>query len=70
MMSRSMDEPHGIPNSVTMEFVERGEYCELALSSRKLVRSDQRHLGLRGLFDPGIGKCYVIDEHDLMRPSI
>lgn len=57
-----------LPSSVDVEYVDRGEYCELALSSRKLVRSDQRHLGLRGLLDPSMGKCYLIDEKDLVGP--
>ncbi len=56
----------GQPTSpVDVVYVDRGKYCQLALSTRKLVRSDKRHLGLRGLLDPAIGKCYVIAENDL-----
>ena len=50
---------------VDLEYVDRGQFCKLALSNRKLVRSDKRHLGLRGLLDPKLGKCYVIAESDL-----
>ncbi|REJ68841.1 MAG: hypothetical protein DWQ31_06535 [Planctomycetota bacterium] len=55
-----------VVSPVDMEYVDRRQFCALAHSTRKLVRSDQRHLGLRGLLDPSLGKCYVIEEDELV----
>lgn len=68
MNSQSVRAEKVSQDSVDVQFVNRSEYCKLALSTRKLVRSDQGHLGLRGLLDPLIGKCYVIAENELFGP--
>jgi hypothetical protein len=59
------DSPLQIHPDMKFEFVGRAEYCELALSNRKLIRCDQRDRGLRGLLDVDINKCYVIPEKEL-----
>jgi hypothetical protein len=55
---------------VIRQFVDRGEFCRLAVSSRKLVRSDGQGNGVRGLLDPSSGQLYVINEKDLLGPAI
>jgi hypothetical protein len=46
-------------------FVERDEYFELLLSTRKLVRSDEPAVGVRGLLDVESGKRYLIKQEQL-----
>ncbi len=59
----------GLSSTTSVQYVEPSEYCELALSSKELVRLDQQHLGLRGLLDRHVDTCYLINERDLMRPT-
>ena len=46
-------------------FVSADEYCRLAVSSRRLLRADERTF--RGLLDPVTGMRYVISEQQLLR---
>ena len=48
-------------------FVSADEYCRLAVSSRQLVRADER--ALRGLLDPATGVRYLISEQQLLRDA-
>jgi len=50
--------------------VDRSQFCQLALSTKKLVRSDEPSAGLRGLLDPRTGELFVIDEQILYAPAI
>lgn len=49
--------------------VDRSQFCQLALSTKKLVRSDEPSAGLRGLLDPRSGELFVIDEQVLYAPA-
>ena len=46
-------------------FVDRNEFCELLLSFKKLVRSDEPAVSIRGLLDVESGERYVIGQEDL-----
>ena len=35
-----------------LKFVQRDEFCELLVSCKKLVRSDEPSVSMRGLLDP------------------
>ncbi len=48
-------------------FVEADVYCRLVTSRRCLVRMDDHARGLRGVFDPTTGVCYVVEERKLVR---
>ena len=56
------------PPRVTV--VRTREFLDLALSRRKLLRSDGTGGILRGLFDPKSGIRYVIEEETLRRGLI
>lgn len=53
----------GQPNC---RFVERDEFCMLAISCRKLERYDDTGAELRGLLDPSTGTLYWIEEERLV----
>lgn len=46
-------------------FVDRDEYCELAISNQSLIRWDDPANCIRGLFDPATGIRYAIAEGNL-----
>ena len=48
-----------------LRFVERDEFCQLLLSSRRLVRSDDRAANIRGLLDLEMGVRFLIKEDKL-----
>lgn len=45
--------------------VDAQQFCELAVSSRNLIRFDDPAAGLRGLHDVDTGERFVIDEFRL-----
>ena len=47
------------------KFVPREEFCELLLSCKKLVRSDEPGVSLRGLLDVKSGEQYLIEQEKL-----
>jgi hypothetical protein len=51
------------PGSV---FVHRDEFCQLLLSSRKLIRADEPGGRIRGLLDVESGKRYLIEQDKLL----
>lgn len=61
----SADSPPEAPCGMDVEMITPSQYCELALSNRKLQRSDKRHPGLRGLIDPVARKVYLVAEERL-----
>lgn len=48
-----------------LSFVRREEFCELLLSTRKVVRSDEPGGSIRGLLDLETGKRYLIEQEAL-----
>jgi hypothetical protein len=46
-------------------FVERDEFCRLLLSVRRMVRSDEPAVNLRGLRDLATGKRFFIEREKL-----
>jgi hypothetical protein len=50
-----------------VRFVDRGEFLELLVSTRRLERRDDRVAGLRGLYDPIEGVTFVIEEEAIRR---
>jgi hypothetical protein len=46
-------------------FVKREEFCEMLLSFRKFVRSDEDRY--RGLLDVETGRRFLIDREELMK---
>ena len=48
-----------------LRFVERDEFCELLLSCKKLIRSDEPSARLRGLLDVESGERYLIEQEEL-----
>jgi len=47
-------------------FVEADEFCDLAISVKKLRRSDNSEAGLRGLVEVETGVRYLIEERRLL----
>lgn len=48
-------------------FIDREEYCRLAISNQSLVRWDDAANSTRGLFDPVSGIRYAIAEGNLFK---
>jgi hypothetical protein len=46
-------------------FVHREEFCRLLLSFKKLIRSDEPAVRIRGLTDVESGERYLIDQEEL-----
>jgi hypothetical protein len=46
-------------------FVQRDEFCRLLLSSRKMTRSDESALNVRGLLDLKTGTRFLIEHENL-----
>jgi hypothetical protein len=46
-------------------FVHRDEFCRLLLSCKKLVRSDEPAVSVRGLLDVQSGERYLIEQEKL-----
>jgi hypothetical protein len=44
------------------EFVQRDEFCELLLSSRRMIRADEPDVNLRGLVDLETGTRFLIKQ--------
>ncbi|MCE9546807.1 MAG: hypothetical protein K8T25_15110 [Planctomycetia bacterium] len=61
--------PHGIDpghgQRAACRYIEPEEFYRLAISSRLLVRCDDRAAGLRGLWDPTERVWYIIEEDRL-----
>ena len=49
------------------KFIDREEYCRLAISNRILLRWDDPVKSIRGLFDPATGIRYAIAEGNLFQ---
>jgi hypothetical protein len=54
-------------NAVLCVWISPDDYCRMAVSTRKLVRCDDKAAGVRGLQDLETGERFFIDEHDLFR---
>jgi hypothetical protein len=48
-----------------LTFVHRDEFCQLLLSFKKLVRSDEPSVRFRGLLDVESGERYLIEQEEL-----
>jgi hypothetical protein len=48
-----------------LTFVHRDEFCELLLSFKKLIRSDEPGMSVRGLLDVESGERYLIEQEEL-----
>jgi hypothetical protein len=48
-----------------LKFVHRDEFCRLLLSTKKLVRSDEPAVCIRGLLDVESGERYLIEQEEL-----
>ena len=48
-------------------FVTPTQFCELLVSRRNLVRSDDRSAKIRGLIDPSIGVRFLVREEELAK---
>jgi len=46
-------------------FVQREEFCRLLLSTRRMVRSDEPDLRVRGLLDTETGTRFLIEQEKL-----
>lgn len=51
-------------------FVHRDEFCELLLSFKKLVRSDEPAVRVRGLLDVESGARYLIEQEELFGSGV
>ena len=51
-------------------FVARNVFCDLLLSRKKLLRSDEPHKGLRGLLEPETGRQFLIEEEILFAGGV
>jgi hypothetical protein len=47
-------------------FVEPDEFCRLLLSVRRMVRSDEPSVNLRGIRDLATGKRFLIEQEKLL----
>jgi hypothetical protein len=52
-----------------LTFVHRDEFCQLLLSFKKLVRSDEPSVRFRGLLDIESGERYLIEQEELFAGS-
>jgi hypothetical protein len=46
-------------------YVQREEFCRLLLSTRRMVRSDEPDLNVRGLLDTETGARFLIQQEKL-----
>jgi len=46
-------------------YVQREEFCRLLLSTRRMVRSDEPDLNVRGLLDMETGTRFLIEQEKL-----
>lgn len=51
-------------------FVHRDQFCELLLSKKKLIRSDEPGICIRGLLDVESGERFVIEQEKLFASSV
>jgi hypothetical protein len=54
-----------IRDNLKSTVVQRDEFCSLLLSTRRLVRSDEPRLGMRGLLDTETGARFLIEQEKL-----
>ena len=57
-------------NAVVCVRISPDDYCRMTVSTRKLVRCDDKAAGLRGLEDLETGERFFVDEIDLFRPTV
>jgi hypothetical protein len=50
--------------------VDAAEFRQLLVSHRRMVRADRRHERLRGLQDLDTGEVFLVDERQLLSPSL
>ena len=53
--------------SADCRFVDKNEYCNLLTGFKRLVRVDDTHRGLKGLFDLDTKTLYMIEQKKLER---
>ena len=66
MLTESIDDRRRvIRESANSTFVPREEFCRLLLSTRRMVRSDERELHVCGLLDMETGTRFLIEQEKL-----
>lgn len=66
VVTRDLDERRSaMRDSSPYTLVQREEFCRLLLSSRRLVRSDEPRLRMRGLMDLDTGDRFFIEQEKL-----
>ena len=66
VLTRDLNERRGaMRNSSPFTIVPREEFCRLLLSTRRLVRSDEPRLRMRGLMDLDTGDRFCIEQEKL-----
>jgi hypothetical protein len=66
VLTETLDERRAaLRESSEYTFVQRDEFCRLLLSSRRLVRSDEPRLKMRGLMDLDTGDRFFIEQEKL-----
>lgn len=66
VLTETLDERRAaLRDSADYTFVQRDEFCRLLLSSRRLVRSDEPRLKMRGLMDLDTGDRFFIEQEKL-----
>ena len=63
------DHERTVRDPADYRFVERSEYCELLVSTKRLRRCDDLESGIRGLLDLDTGMRFVIEEQRLFATS-
>jgi len=66
VLTESLDQRRAaVLESAPYTLVQREEFCRLLLSSRRLVRSDEPRLRMRGLVDLDTGDRFFIEQEKL-----
>ena len=66
MLTETLDDRRrAMRDCADFTFVQREEFCRLLLSTRRMVRSDEPDLNVRGLLDTETGTRFLIEQEKL-----
>jgi hypothetical protein len=65
LMDTVDDRRRAMRESSNATFVQREEFCNLLLSTRRMIRSDEPALRVRGLLDMDTGTRFLIEQEKL-----
>jgi len=66
MLTETLDERRrAMRERSEFTFVQRDEFCRLLLSTRRMVRSDEPDVNVRGLMDTESGARFLIEQEKL-----